>query len=107
MVATISTCSNTRCGSGGSHRPQSSSIGFTPRECPTSSRRKWSLPKSLGRKPVGIRVDRSRADYLGGVRSGVAGSPAFFINGELYPGKVGLDKIVAELFKASKRGSTP
>jgi protein-disulfide isomerase len=54
-----------------------------------------------------VHAPRVRADYLGGVRSGVAGAPAFFINGELYQGKVGLDAIVAALFKASKGGSTP
>jgi protein-disulfide isomerase len=35
-----------------------------------------------------------RADFLGGVRSGVNGTPAFFINGERHDGTYELDELV-------------
>jgi len=50
----------------------------------------------------GAHAGRVRADYLGGLRSGVNGTPAFFINGERYEGEFGLDSLVAALLKASR-----
>ena len=50
----------------------------------------------------GIHASRVRADYLGGVRSGVKGTPAFFINGELYEGAYESAALVAELLRASR-----
>jgi protein-disulfide isomerase len=54
----------------------------------------------------GIHAPRVRADYLGGVRSGVKGTPTFFINGQLYQGPHQSAALVAELLKAS-RGRLP
>lgn len=39
--------------------------------------------------------DRVRRDFAGGVRSGVNGTPSFFINGERYDGEWDLDSLVA------------
>jgi formate-nitrite transporter family protein len=47
--------------------------------------------------------DRVRADFLSGVRSGVSGTPTFFINGEQYTGAYEFDALVAALLKASRR----
>ena len=48
--------------------------------------------------------DRVRADFLGGVRSGVNGTPTFFINGERYNGAFDFDALVAALLRASRNG---
>jgi protein-disulfide isomerase len=50
----------------------------------------------------GAHAGRVRADYLGGLRSGVKGTPTFFINGELYEGVLELDSLVTALLKASR-----
>jgi formate-nitrite transporter family protein len=50
----------------------------------------------------GIHASRVRADYLGGVRSGMKGTPTFFINGQLYEGAHESAALVAELLKASR-----
>jgi protein-disulfide isomerase len=39
-------------------------------------------------------VDRVREDFLSGVRSGVNGTPAFFINGERYQGSLNLRSLL-------------
>jgi protein-disulfide isomerase len=44
-----------------------------------------------------------RADFLSGVRSGVSGTPTFFINGEKYTGAYEFDALVAALLKASRK----
>jgi formate-nitrite transporter family protein len=56
---------------------------------------------------AGAHTARVRADYLGGVRSGVKGTPTFFINGEPYKGPLGLDALVTALLKASRSASPP
>jgi protein-disulfide isomerase len=38
-----------------------------------------------------------RADFLGGVRSGVNGTPSFFINGERHDGSCSFDDLVAAI----------
>ena len=38
-----------------------------------------------------------RADFLGGVRSGVNGTPTFFINGERHDGSYEFDDLVAAI----------
>jgi len=55
--------------------------------------------KELG---SGIHSPRVRSDYLGGIRSGVKGTPTFFINGEQYEGSFEFDALVAALLKASR-----
>lgn len=39
-------------------------------------------------------ADRVRADFLGGVRSGVNGTPTFFINGHRHDGRVELEDLI-------------
>ncbi|OLT11855.1 cyclic nucleotide-binding protein [Pseudonocardia sp. CNS-139] len=41
--------------------------------------------------------DRVEADFNSGVRSGVRGTPTFFVNGEVYRGPVTVDDLVEEL----------
>ena len=67
---------------------------------------KASLDTKRFRKELdeGVHAPRVRADFLGGVRSGVNGTPAFFINGERYEGTFTLDALVAALLKASRGG---
>jgi protein-disulfide isomerase len=50
----------------------------------------------------GVHGPRVRSDYLGGVRSGVKGTPTIFINGDLYEGAFQFDALVAALLKASR-----
>ena len=50
-----------------------------------------------------VHKDRVRADFLSGVRSGVAGTPTLFINGEKYTGGYDFDAIVAALLTASRK----
>jgi protein-disulfide isomerase len=38
-----------------------------------------------------------KADFLGGVRSGVNGTPSFFINGERYEGSFSYEDLVAAI----------
>src|SRR2546426_3373581 len=49
----------------------------------------------------GIHASRVRADYLGGVRSAVNGTPTFFMNGQLYEGAHASAAEVAQLLEAS------
>jgi protein-disulfide isomerase len=46
---------------------------------------------------------RVRADFLGGVRSGVNGTPTFFINGQRHEGALTFDAIVCALLNASRK----
>ena len=46
---------------------------------------------------AGIHAPRVREDFLGGVRSGVNGTPTFFINGARYDGPRDMDSMVAAL----------
>ncbi|MER7004493.1 DsbA family protein [Dactylosporangium sp. NPDC000555] len=54
-------------------------------------------------------LDRVRRDLVGGVRSGVAGTPTFFINGIRHDGGYGLDELLevvdeaAEVVRAGER----
>jgi protein-disulfide isomerase len=66
--------------------------------------RKVSLDTKRLRKELaeGVHAPRVRADFLGGVRSGVKGTPAFFVNGEPYEGTFTLDALVVALLKASR-----
>jgi protein-disulfide isomerase len=53
----------------------------------------------------GVHAARVRADYLGGVRSGVDGTPTFFINGKRYEGSFKSEAIVAALLNESRGGN--
>ena len=68
--------------------------------------RKAGLRSGQFRKEIasGIHAPRVRADYLGGVRSGVKGTPTFFINGRLYEGRQDSSSFVAELLRVSRAG---
>ena len=46
-------------------------------------------------------ADRVKQDFLGGVRSGVNGTPTFFINGERYDGSWDQDSLQAALEEAA------
>jgi protein-disulfide isomerase len=50
----------------------------------------------------GLYRDRVRGDFLGGVRSGVNGTPAFFINGARYDGSWDLPPLVEALESAAR-----
>jgi protein-disulfide isomerase len=50
----------------------------------------------------GVHAARVRADYLGGVRSGVNGTPTFFINGKRYEGTFKSEAFVAALLNESR-----
>jgi len=41
--------------------------------------------------------ERVKRDFLGAIKSGVAGTPAFFIDGELYGGAADADALIAAL----------
>jgi protein-disulfide isomerase len=45
--------------------------------------------------------DRVREDFMSGVRSGVNGTPSFFINGERYDGSWDLESLAAALVRAA------
>ena len=49
----------------------------------------------------GVHAARIRADFLGGVRSGVNGTPTFFINGRRHEGALEFDALVSALLKAA------
>jgi protein-disulfide isomerase len=45
--------------------------------------------------------ERVKRDFMGGVRSGVAGTPTFFINGERYDGDLDEDSLLNALQAAA------
>ena len=53
----------------------------------------------------GVHSARVRSDWLGGIRSGVQGTPTIFINGEQYQGRLELGSLVGALLKASRSRS--
>ena len=53
----------------------------------------------------GVHAARVRSDFLGGVRSGVEGTPTIFINDERYQGTFEFDSLVGALLKVSRSGS--
>ena len=50
-----------------------------------------------GELDAGTYTDRVREDFMSGVKSGVNGTPTFFINGERYDGSWDLESLVAAL----------
>jgi protein-disulfide isomerase len=53
-----------------------------------------------------VHAGRVREDFMSGVRSGVNGTPTFFIGGTRYDGYPGFDPLVAAL-EAAEKGSPP
>jgi len=51
---------------------------------------------------TGVHEPRVRNDFLGGVRSGVNGTPSFFVNGARYDGAYRLDALLAALKAATR-----
>jgi protein-disulfide isomerase len=49
-----------------------------------------------------IYADRVHEDFMGGVRSGVNGTPTFYINGERHDGSYEVDDLVAALERAER-----
>ncbi len=49
-------------------------------------------------------LPRIRNDFLGGVRSGVNGTPTFFINGERHDGSYAFEDLIADI--DARLGST-
>ena len=66
--------------------------------------RKAGLDLKRFRKELssGVHAARVRADYLGGIRSGVNGTPTFFINGKRYEGTFKSEALVAALLNESR-----
>jgi formate-nitrite transporter family protein len=50
-----------------------------------------------------LHADRVRDDFLSGMRSGVNGTPTFFINGERYDGPANRDDLLAAIERAAER----
>jgi protein-disulfide isomerase len=48
-----------------------------------------------------VYADRVREDFMSGIRSGVNGTPTFFINGARYDGSFTVDSLVAALTEAA------
>src|SRR6202035_5575109 len=65
----------------------------------------FALGRTLGLTEGGLRdalatrkfSAKIKADFLGGVRSGVNGTPSFFINGERYEGSFSYEDLVAAI----------
>ncbi|HEV8124208.1 MAG TPA: thioredoxin domain-containing protein [Gemmatimonadales bacterium] len=63
---------------------------------------KLSMKQFSGEIESGAHEARIRADFLGGVRSGVNGTPTFFINGQRHEGSLTFDAMVTALLNASR-----
>ena len=48
-----------------------------------------------------VHADRVREDFMSGVRSGVNGTPSFYVNGAKYDGDYSLEALLAELERAA------
>jgi protein-disulfide isomerase len=59
----------------------------------------YKFESSLGRDMSHRRID---SDYASGLRSGVKGTPTFFINGFRYQGKIDVDSLTAAIEKAAQ-----
>jgi protein-disulfide isomerase len=53
-----------------------------------------------------VHADRVREDFMSGVRSGVSGTPSFFINGIHYMGPWDYEALLAALLRAEATGVT-
>lgn len=52
----------------------------------------------------GLHADRIRADFMGGVRSGVNGTPSFFVNGLRHDGSFAYDELALSI-EAARRAA--
>jgi protein-disulfide isomerase len=52
-----------------------------------------------------VHADRAREDFLSGVRSGVAGTPTFYINGVRHDGSYDLPVLLTALQRAASLGA--
>ena len=68
-----------------------------------------ALPESALRKVLdsGEYAARIRADFRGGVRSGVNGTPTFFINGQRHDDSYAFDDLVAAIAARRQPASEP
>lgn len=48
-----------------------------------------------------VHLDRVRRDFVGGIRSGVNGTPTFFVNGVRYDGSYELPELLAAVDQAA------
>ena len=48
-----------------------------------------------------VHADRVHEDFMSGVRSGVNGTPSFYVNGVKYDGDYSLEALLAELERAA------
>ena len=64
-----------------------------------------NLPKFIDALAEGMHADRVRADFLSGVRSGVNGTPTFFINGVRHDGPWDVASLLAAIqYAAAEAG---
>jgi protein-disulfide isomerase len=54
---------------------------------------------------AGVHIDRVRADFMSGVRSGVNGTPTFFINGQRHNGRWDFETLLATIEAAVPKTS--
>jgi protein-disulfide isomerase len=74
-----------------------------------------ALGRELGLSDVGLRdalaqrrfADKLNADFVGGVRSGVNGTPSFFINGVKHQGSYSFDELAAAIDARLHAGAAP
>jgi protein-disulfide isomerase len=75
----------------------------------------FGLGRALGLSDAGLRdamatrkySAKIQTDFLGGVRSGVNGTPAFFINGELHRGTYAYEDLAAAIDACLHANATP
>lgn len=58
------------------------------------------VPRLMSEAEAGAHTERIREDFKSGIRSGVNGTPTFFINDIRYDGSYDLDSMVIELLEA-------
>jgi protein-disulfide isomerase len=62
------------------------------------------IPRFLRDMREGRHLNRIREDFLSGARSGVNGTPTFFINGVRHDGPLGLDSLMTAIEDAAGEG---
>jgi protein-disulfide isomerase len=59
------------------------------------------VPRFVSELEMGVQMPRVREDFLSGVRSGVNGTPTFFINGRRHDGGYELPTLLAAVVNAA------